>query len=199
MKRSVVSAILILFLAGCAASVGVGTSYPVLDTIPPGNAPVPVAQGVRTVVAVGPIGIPGYIIRAATITESNVVSNVSELDLKAAPLAREIPRVITVDMERLLAPKGMVVTSGGPRTDADYRIAVDLKTFEVTGLNALQTQGQWALYKRGSNAPVVVKDVSFTTPIADNSQTAVRAAMSRSLADLATIIVRDFEGYAGAR
>ncbi len=51
----------------------------------------------------------------------------------------------------------------------------------------------------GNPAPVLVKDISFSTPVAGNDNAAVRAAMSRALADLATVIVRDFEGFLGTR
>lgn len=183
---------------GCAVSVGTG--YSILDTIPPGNAPVPIMQGVKPSVAVGPIGVPGYILRAATVSESSWnYANVSSADQNAAFLKREIPRVITVNIERLLTPKGMAVTSSGLGANADYRISVDLSTFDVTQFNMLDTKGQWALYQRGDPAPLLVRDISFSTPVAGNDNAAVQAAMSRSLADLTTVIVRDFEGFLGTR
>ncbi len=183
---------------GCAGPAGTG--YSVLDTIPSGNAPIPMAQGVRPVVAVGPVGVPGYIIRAATIVASSPNQiNISTADQDAAPLGREIPRVITVNMEQLLTPGGFTVVSSGIGTNADYRIAVDLSAFDVTQFNTLETKGRWALYQRGNPAPLLVKDVSFSTPAAGSDTMAVRTAMSRALADLATVIVRDFEGFLGKR
>lgn len=199
MKRNISSTILMLLLMGCAASVGVGTGS-ILDTIPPDNAPIPMSQGTKPVVAVGPIGVPGYIMRAATVTESSWnQANVSTVDQNTAFLKTEIPRVITVDMERLLAPKGLAVISSGTGRGADYRIALDLSEFTVTQFNTVATKGQWALYRVGNPAPLIVKDISFSTPIAGNSIAAVRTAMSRALADLSTGIVRDFEGFLGTR
>lgn len=178
----------------------VGTGYSVLDTIPAGGAPVPVVQGVRPVVAVGPVGVPGYIVRAATVMESTIsLANISTADQNDAYLAKEIPRVITVNIERLLTPKGLAVISSGVGAKADYRVAVDLSGFDVTQFNTLETKGQWALYRSGDAAPVMVKDISFSTPVAGNSVAATRAAMSRALADLATMVVRDFEGFLGTR
>ena len=203
MKKSVLIglfACVVAAMLGCAASVGVGTGYSVLETIPPGGAPVPVIQGVRPVVAVGPVGVPGYIVRAETIMESTIsLANISTADQNDAYLAREIPRVITVNIERLLTPKGLTVISSGVGAKADYRVAVDLSAFDVTQFNTLETKGQWALYRGGNAVPVMVKDISFSTPVAGNSSTATRAAMSRALADLATMVVRDFEGFLGTR
>lgn len=185
---------------GCAASVGVGTGYSVLDTIPPGDAPIPMAQGPRPLIAIGPVGVPGYVLRAATVLETTwSAANISTADQKAAVLQGEIPRVITVNMERLLSPKGIAVMSGGTGSGADYRIAVDLSSFDVTQFNTLQTKGQWALYERKGTAPLLVRDISFSTPVAGSDDAAVRAAMSRSLADLTVMIVRDFEGFLGTR
>lgn len=188
-------------LLGWGCAVSVGTGYSILDTIPSSNAlVVPMAQGIRPVVGVGPIGVPGYIIRAATISESSWnLANVSTADQNAAPLSREIPRVITVNIENLLAPRGLTVVSSGTGANTDYRIAVDVSTFDVTEFNTLETKAQWALYQRGSAAPVMVKDVSFSTPVAASNREAVRTAMSRALGDLTTVIVRDFEGLLGTR
>lgn len=204
MKKNIIAVLLlvgIMTLVGCAASVGVGTGYSFLDTIPPGGAPVPVTQGARPVVAVGPVGVPGYIVRAATIMESTVsLANISSVDERDAVLYREIPRAITVNIGNLLAPKGIgVVSTGLGPAKADYRIAVDLSAFDVTQFNILETKGQWALYRGADAVPVMVKNISFSTPIAGNDTAAVRSAMSRALADLATMIVRDFEGSLGTR
>jgi uncharacterized lipoprotein YmbA len=198
-KRILVFVFALILAVGWGCAVSVGTGYSILDTIPPSNTPIPMTQGVRPSVAVGPIGVPGYILRAATVSESWNYANVSSTDQNAAFLKKEIPRVITVNIEQLLTPKGMAVTSSGPGTNADYRIAVDLSAFDATQLNMLDTKGQWALYQRGNPAPLLVRDISFSTPVAGNDDAAVRAAMSRSLADLTTVIVRDFEGFLGTR
>ena len=183
---------------GCIASVGVGMGYSRLDTIPPANGPIPVVQGAGPVVAVGPVGVPGYIVRAKTIMDSTPnAANISMADQSDAFLYREIPRVISIDIERLLAAKGIAVVSSGIGASQDYRIAVDVKAFDLTPLNTLETKAQWALYRGANEAPVMVKDISFSTPVAGNNNGAVRAAMSRSLADLAMAIIRDFEGFLG--
>lgn len=203
MKKNVLAFILACIVAGvwgCAASVGVGTDHAVLEAIPPGGAPVPVAQGVRPVVAVGPIGVPGYILRAATIMGSTIsLANISRADQDDAILATEIPRVVTVNIGRLLTPKGLAVVSSGIGARSDYRVALDLSAFDVTQGDTLETKGQWALYKDGSASPVLVKDIFFSTPVAGKGVAATRAAMSRALADLATVIVRDCEGFLGTK
>ena len=198
MKKSVIGIVLVLLLTGCAASVGTG--YSMLDTVPANNAPIPVTQGARQVVAVGPVGVPGYIVRAATILDTTPnLANVSIADQNAAFLNTEIPRVITVDIERQLTPKGLAVISSGTGRGADYRIAVDLSEFAVTQFNTIATKGQWALYRAGNAAPLLVKDISFSTQAAGNDTAAIRSAMSRALADLSTGIVRDFERFLGTR
>ncbi len=205
MKKNVLAllfAFIVAAILGCAASVGVGTGYhPVLDTIPPDSAPIPMAQGARPSVAIGPVGVPGYILRAAIVSQEFEwnPANVSAADLDDAVLAGEIPRVITVNMERLLTPRGLAVIPGGPGTATDYRISVDLSAFDLTQFNTLETKGQWALYQRGNPAPLLLRDIDFSTAVAGSNTGAVRAAMSRSLADLTASIVRDFEAFLGTR
>ncbi|MBP1747957.1 MAG: hypothetical protein H6Q52_496 [Deltaproteobacteria bacterium] len=187
-------------VGGCAASVGLAPGYSRLDTIPPADGPIPVVQGVRPVVAVGPIGVPGYIVRAKTIMDFTPnAANISMADQSDAFLYWEIPRVISIDIERLLAPKGIAVVSSGIGAARDYRIAVDVSALDLTKFNTIETKAQWALYRGANAAPVLVKDISFSTPVAGNNSGAVLAAMSRSLADLTTAIVRDFEEFLGTR
>ena len=191
----------IAVISGCAASVQMGTGYSVLEPIPPSDSPIPMVRGVRPQVAIGPVGVPGYILRAATVSQEFDwnPANVSAADLNDAVLARDIPRVFTVNMERLLAPKGVAVIENWTGANADYRIAVDLSAFDPTNFNALETKGRWALYGGGNPAPAMVRDISFSTPVAGNDLVHVRAAMSRALADLAVMIVRDLEAFLGTK
>lgn len=193
MKTMVFMAMIVLALsAGCAVSVG--PAYSVLDPIAPVDGPVVMTQGKRLLVAVGPIDVPGYVDRAAAIVETTInPANISSFDQEASVLQREIPRVITENLRRLFAPRGIAVVPLTQGRNADYRIAVGLSTFDITNLGTLDTRARWVLYGHDGKVPVMVKDISFPTPVRERGDAGARAAMSRSLADLSRSIVNDFE------
>jgi uncharacterized lipoprotein YmbA len=184
--------------AGCAVSVGTGSGSPGLVPVsmPPG--PYVVTQGKRLVVAVGPVNVPGYITRAATVMESTTnAANISAADWKASVLERQIPQVVTENVRRLFAPYGIEVAPSPQGRNAGYRIAVDLRVFEVSTFDVLETQGRWALYGPGGMSPMMEKDIAFSTPLREPGDAGANDAMSRALADLTRGIVKDCGGVLG--
>lgn len=178
--------------AGCAGTTG--PAYTVLDPVAPVDGPVVMTQGKRPLVAVGPINLPGYINRAATIMETTInPANISTVDQKDSILETEIPRVVTENVRRLLAPRGVDVVPYTRTRNADYRVALILTTFDITNADILETRAQWVLYDAGRTSPVMVRDSSFSTPV-NRSDAGRREAMSRSLADLTRAIVKDLGG-----
>jgi hypothetical protein len=185
----------ILAIAGCA-----GGNYTILEPIPPSPVSVAVAQGHRPVVAIGPIGVPGYILRASTVAESDInMANISSADQKASFLRRDIPAVVAINFERLLTPVGMAVVSTGIATRADFRIAVDIHALDVMPFDVLDTRAQWSLYRSSAADPLFIRDITFKTPITGRNDAAIRSAMSRSLADVTRVITNDFEAFLATR
>jgi len=193
MKVMVFIAIFALALsAGCAVSVG--PAYSVLDPVAPANGPVAMTQGRRLLVAVGPIDVPGYVDRAATIVETTInPANISTVDMRASLLKREIPGVITENLRRLLAPRSIAVVPLAAGKNADYRIEVKLSTFDIINPDTLDTRARWVLYGSDGKTPVTARDVSFSTVFRERGDAGAREAMSRSLAALSRSIVTDLE------
>jgi len=184
--------------AGCAGTIG--PAYSGLDPVAPVDGPVAMTQGKRPLVAVGPIDLPGYIDHAATIMETTInPANISAVDQKDSILETEIPGVLTENVRRLLAPRGVDVVPYTRARNADYRIALRLTTFDITDANTLEARAQWVLYDAGRTSPVMVRDSSFSTPVEDRGDAGRRVAMSRSLADLARAIVKDLGGVLEAK
>ncbi|OPY02214.1 MAG: hypothetical protein A4E60_01194 [Syntrophorhabdus sp. PtaB.Bin047] len=184
--------------AGCAVSVGTGSGYPALVPVPMPPGPYVVTQGKRLVVAVGPVNVPGYITRAATIVDSTMnAANISAADWKASALESQIPRVVAENVRRLLDPYGIEVFPDPRGKNADYRIAVDLRVFEVSTFDVLETQGRWVLYGPGGMPPMMERDIAFSTPLRESGDAGANDAMSRALADLTRGIVKDCGGALG--
>lgn len=177
---------------GCTVSVG--PVYSVLDPVPPVDGPVVMTQGRRLLVAVGPIDVPGYVDRAATIVETTInPANISTVDMRASLLKREIPRVLTENLRRLLAPRSIAVVPLAEGKNADYRIEVKLSTFDITNPGTLDTKARWVLYGFDGKTPVAARDIAFSTIFRERGDTGTREAMSRSLVDLSRSIVTDLE------
>jgi uncharacterized lipoprotein YmbA len=186
--------------AGCAVSVGTGSGYPGLVPVPMPPGPYVVTQGKRLVVAVGPTDVPGYITRAATIMDTTMnPANISAADRRASVLEWQIPGVVAENIRRLLAPYGIEVVPDPRGRNADYRIAINLRVFEVSRSGPLETRARWILYGPRDISPIMEKDVAFLTPLGEPGDAGTEAAMSRALADLARGIVKDFEGIVGIR
>jgi len=186
-------------LGGGCAGTG-GTRYSGLEPLPqPEGTPV-VTQGKRLVVAVGPVDVPGYITHAAAVVNATIGgANISEADARASTLEWEIPRVVAENVRRLLAPNGIEVIRDSRGRNADYRIEIDLVTFQATRFDTLDTQADWIFYGRDGRALMTKRNVSFSTPIAGKTEADTRSAMSRALADLARGIVKDIRGVLGTR
>jgi len=186
--------------AGCAVSVGTGSGSAGLAPVVTPAGPYTVQQGKRPVVAVGPVNVPGYITRAATVVNSTMnAANISAADWKASTLERQIPQVVTENLRRFLTPYGIKVAADPRGKNADYRIAVDLRVFEVSTFEVLETRGRWAIYGPGGMSPIVEKDIDFSTPLGKPGDAGADDAMSRALADLTRGIVKDSGGVLGIK
>ena len=180
---------IISVLTGCAETNR--PAYTILDTIAPSGGPYAMSQGKKPVAAVGPVDVPAYVERAAAILDTTVSqTNISSIDQKVYVLKAEIPRVITENLTVLLAPRGASVVPYGRGSSGDFRIAVNLTNFDVTKFDVIETKAQWALYGGDGKAALMVKDISFSTPIDKRSDAGIRAAMSKSLADLTKAIAQ---------
>ncbi len=202
MKRTGLLAATLAFAlsAGCVVSVGTGSGSPGLVPVPMPSGPYVVTQGKRLVVAVGPVNVPGYITRAATIMDSTMNSaNISSADWKASVLEWQIPQVVTENVRRLFAPYGIEVAPHPQGRNADYRIAVDLRVFEVSTFDVLETRGRWVLYGPGGTSPMMERDIAFSTHLHEPGDAGTKDAMSRALADLTRGIVKDCGGVLGIR
>ena len=184
---AVIIAGMVMMMAGCAGMNQGG--YPMLGTI----APVVSSSGssMGPLVAVGPIDVPGYIERASTIMETTVnMANVSSIDQRVYVLKREIPRVITENLRVLFAPAGIAVVPYTHGSVSDYRVAIDLTVFDIAGSGLIETKARWALYSKRVSAPVLVRDISFNTPVERRDDAGVNAAMSEALANLSRSIAQ---------
>lgn len=189
---------LAVFCGGCAVSVGTG--YPWLEPVPMPDGPYVMTQGRRILVAVGPVDVPGYITRAAMIVDMTPNPlNISSADEEASVLEWEIPRVIAENVRRLLAPYGVEAARYSPGKNSDYRIKVDIVTFEIARSEILETGAKWVLYGPDGKSLMMEKDISFSTPLKDRGDGGRRSAMSLALADLSREIVKDLLGVLGVK
>ncbi len=178
---------MVILLAACAGPDR--RAFSILDTIPPDASAAAMHGGKNVVVAVGPVDVPGYIDRGAAIVETTIdISNVSSPDQRAYVLKTEIPRVLTENLGVLFAPGGIAVVPYRHGGVSDFRVVIDLSVFDLGEFDTVETKARWALYGKGKDAPVLVRDISFSTPVEHRDNAGVRTAMSKALAEMSRSI-----------
>jgi uncharacterized lipoprotein YmbA len=149
-------------------------------------APVP-AAGTRTLdgpaITVGPVSIPEAIDRPQMVTHraANEV-RVDEFARWAAPLRAEIGRVLGEHLSALRPDARIAATAAAP-FKADYRIALDVRRFELAPGEAATLDAVWTL--SAADKTLRSTRVVLVEPVRGDGLDALVAAQSRALERLA--------------
>lgn len=134
------------------------------------------------VVAVGPVTVPAMVDRPEFVvrTSANEV-RLEESSQWAAPLQENLARVIAEDLALML---GTPRVTGRPQpmtTEADYRVAVDVRTFDSVPGDSAIFQAVWTI-RRAKDGSSQTGRTSVRELVADGSHEALAAAHSRAVA-----------------
>lgn len=176
--RTAVVALFVLLLAACGSSPP--TRFYALDA--PGAAP-----GVRALpgpsIAVGPVTVPEAVDRVQLVTRraANEV-RIEEFSQWAAPLGAEIARVVAEQLS-LQRPDARIAPSPAAPTQPDYRVAIDVRRFELVPGEGASIDATWTVSADGK----VLKSAraAFSEAASDPSMEALVAAQSRGVVRLA--------------
>ena len=144
--------------------------------------------GNRTVVAIGPISVPGYLDREEIVTRTgqNEV-RVNEFQRWAGTLEGNLSRSVVENISALLPPDRYAVirwdaTSQRERPIA-YRAAVDVNRFEAGPGGAVSLDADWSLYGKDKKLALSRNSV-ISGKVSGNDFADLVAAMSRAVMDL---------------
>lgn len=187
-----VRALLVLALLVLAACTRPPAQLYVLDPIamPEGSG---VSAGGTRALAVLPVSVPDYLDRREIVsrtTDHRLL--LSDSDRWGENLRDGMARVLTMDLGRLLAPDGIVVTSGGHQPKVDAELSLTVEAFEIDPDGAATLAARWMLLDdRRRESPRHFQAVFSqpVTPILGSPHAAAEvAALNRDLDRLAVAI-----------
>jgi uncharacterized protein len=150
------------------------------DATAPAKAP---AVSSNLVVVVGPVSIPAIddAPQIAVTTSPNGVS-LDEFNRWASPLQSNISHVVAANIGQLLGTERVSLFSQSLNADADYRVAIDVQTFESAPGEAATLNALWIV--RAKDGRTQTGRTTIREPSPEKGFAALAAAHSRALTHL---------------
>lgn len=148
---------------------------------PTASAGAPAALASKLSVAVGPVSIPAVVDLPQIVvsTGPNQVS-IDEFNRWASPLQNNISRTVAENLVLLLGTPRVSQFQQSLNADADYRVAIEVQTFESAPGEAATLNAVW-LVRRTRDGKAETGRTSAREPAPDKGFDALAAAHSRAL------------------
>ncbi|MEO6786697.1 MAG: PqiC family protein [Chthoniobacteraceae bacterium] len=144
-------------------------------------------------IGVGPVNLPDYIDRSELVFQSD--RNRFEVPYNqrwAGSLRETATRVLGTDLARRLGTGNLRLYPWDPGTPMRYQVRVEVRQFHAMSGGDAILQCAWVVEDTSRGKVVVRQDGNFTEPVRGDGYTAVVAAESRLLAQLADAIAATF-------
>ena len=179
-----------LAMTGCVSTTPQSSFY----ALSPGNPEV-IGGGDALTLAVGPIDLPRYLDRPQIVTRAGGNRlEVAEFHRWGGALEEEIARVLTSRLGKSLRTDRVFGYPSRLAADADYRIVLDIRSFDGPRGGRVELDLAWSLIDDRSGAVLRTESSSYRTQTTGPDMAAYVAAMNDALADfgddLARAIVR---------
>jgi uncharacterized lipoprotein YmbA len=166
-------------VAGCSSTPA--SKFYTLSAVPASSA---ASTGSESVV-VGPVSVPDAVNRpqfVVTVGPNQV--RLDEFNRWAAPLQDDIARVLAADLAADLATPRVTTNAKGAGQDADYRVAVEVQSFESQPGVAATLAAAWTV-RRAKDGRTLSQRTNLQEPVQQSGYAALAAAHSRAIARLA--------------
>jgi uncharacterized protein len=191
----------LLAILGSLAALATGCA-----TSPPAHfytlstAAAPAAAPSNLFVAVGPVTIPAVVDRPEFVVSiGQNALRIDEFNRWAAPLQDSIARTVAENLVVMLGTPRVILFPQQLATDPQYRVAVEVRTFESTPGTAIRLDAVWTI-RRAKDGKTETGRTSVRETVPDGSYEALAAAHSRAVAQLSRDIadaVRALQGAPG--
>jgi uncharacterized protein len=184
MTRRIAAIAAALVLAGVTA--GCASTPANFFTLSPGSAAAkPDAPSSRLIVVVGPVSIPAIVDMPQIVVRkgANQVAP-DQFNLWASPLRNNIAQVVCANLTALL---GTSLVSAVLTSDADYRAAIDVQTFESAPGDSATLDAMWSV-RRVKDSKTLTGRTTVHEPSVQAGYAALAAAHSRALSRLSADI-----------
>ena len=176
-------AVLASLCALAALAAGCGTSPPARFYTLSATA-APAAASSNLLIAVGPVTIP------AVVDRPEIVVSIGQNELRiddfnrwAAPLQDSLARTIAENLVVMLGTPRVILFPQQLATDPEYRVAIEVRTFESAPGTAIRLDAVWTL-RRAKDGKSETGRTSVRETVPDASYEALAAAHSRAVARL---------------
>lgn len=158
-----------------------------------GNLP-PVGQSRDIAISVGPVSIPTELDRPQiVVNEGPYRVRLDETRRWAAPLQDEIGGAVVANLSALLGATRVTRFPATAATDADYRVAIEVQTFESVPDSSATLVAVWRI-RRTDGDKTVTGRTSVREPVSGADYDALAAAHSRALETLSRDIADALKG-----
>jgi uncharacterized lipoprotein YmbA len=144
-------------------------------------------------IAVGPVTVPSVVDRPEIVVSAGPNElRVDEFNRWAGPLQDNLSRAIAENLVAILGTPRVILFPQALATDPEYRVAVEVRSFESAPGNAASIDAVWTI-RRARDGKTQTGRTSAREKLSDNSYEALAAAHSRAVArmsqDIAEAIV----------
>jgi uncharacterized protein len=178
---------LAVFVAGCA------NSPSKFYTLSPSPAPNRDAPSSKLTIVVGPVSIPATVdMPQIVVTKSPNQLSPDQFNLWASPLRNNIAQVVCANLAALLGTSNV---SSVFSVDADYRVSIDVQTFESAPGDAATLNALW-MVRRVKDGKIETGRTAVREASTNAGYESLAAAHSRALGRLSVDIaetIRRFE------
>jgi uncharacterized lipoprotein YmbA len=173
----------------CAIAVGCASPSSKFYTL----SPSPVDLNARTpklAVVVGPISIPATVdMPQIVVTKGPNQVAPDQFNLWASPLRSNISQVVCANLAALLDTSSVSSIASVSTINADYRVAIDVQTFESAPGDAATLSALWVV-RRVSDGKSTTGRTTVREPSLEKSYEALAAAHSRALERLSVDVAQ---------
>jgi uncharacterized lipoprotein YmbA len=196
MTRRLIVLVLLCSLAAITASCGSSPSSR-FYTLNPTTAPATAASSVS--MAVGPVSVPAVVDRPQMVvsTGANELS-LDEFNRWASPLQDNLARVVAENLVAMLGTPRVTLFPQTLSTDAEYRVAIEVQSFESVPGKSATLDAVWTLRRAKDGRSETRRTTAHEKP-QDNSYDALAAAHSRAVARLSQDIADAVRGLSTAQ
>jgi uncharacterized protein len=178
---TLVSTLVVLFY-GCMGKSQPSRFYALSPINAPAETKTEASVEPRTVIELSTVDIPDYLNRPQLVTRNGQNElNVAEYDRWAGSFNSDIVTVLAENLSTLLSRDGIAVVSADWNIPLNYRLAVDIRRFDIMPNDTLLLKAEWTLAGNHDKTAHLLREVSFSEPINGTDYPARVAAMSRTM------------------
>jgi uncharacterized lipoprotein YmbA len=155
-------------------------------TLNAGAAPVATADAALSslIVIVGPVSVPAVVdLPQIVVTTGPHQISVDEFNRWASPLQSNISHVVTDNLVAMLGTPRVMLYQQAQNTDGDYRVSIDVQTFESAPGDAATLSALWVV-RRMKDGKTQIGRTTVREATPEKSYQALAAAHSRALSRL---------------